>query len=150
MGESRRSEAYRVVWLVRRLFRALAQRSDVTLEPLGISSADRAVMEFLYPDQRLSVPEIARRYQVSRQHVQLTANRLIENRLLLSKPNPGHKRSPHLVLSAKGRALFRNILARDRALLEELFADIGETDIGITRATLEALLERMMNEDRRG
>ena len=67
--------AYQIVWLIRRLFRALAQKSDDSLQDLGISVADRAVMEFLQPDQKLSVPEIAERYQVSRQHVQVTVNR---------------------------------------------------------------------------
>ncbi|MDH5346161.1 MAG: hypothetical protein OEW59_10390, partial [Gammaproteobacteria bacterium] len=58
------SPQYEVTWLIRRLFRAMAQRADNDLRAHGLSAADRAVLEFLYPDAMLSVPEIASRYQV--------------------------------------------------------------------------------------
>ena len=101
--------AYQIIWLVRRLFRALAQRSDESLQDLGISVADRAVMEFLSADERLSVPEIAERYQVSRQHVQVTVNNLLEAGILATNVNPRHKRSPLISLTRKGRGLFKTI-----------------------------------------
>jgi DNA-binding MarR family transcriptional regulator len=69
---------YQIIWLIRRLFRSLSQKSDEMLRELGITAADRAVLEFLYPDAALSVPEIAKRYDVSRQHVQVTVNPLLE------------------------------------------------------------------------
>jgi hypothetical protein len=47
MSRAIESEPYQVIWLIRRLFRALAQRSNENLEGFGISVADRAVMEFL-------------------------------------------------------------------------------------------------------
>ena len=72
------TEAYKVTWLVRRLFRAMADQADAYLHDAGLAAADRAVMEFLYPDLELTVPDIARRYQVSRQHVQVTANLLLQ------------------------------------------------------------------------
>ncbi len=54
--ESEQSNAYQVVWLIRRLFRALGQKSNESLKQFGISAADRAVLEFLYPEETLSVP----------------------------------------------------------------------------------------------
>ena len=51
-------------------------------------------MEFLYPKEALSVPDIARRYDVSRQHVQVTVNTLVERGLARGTVNPRHKRSP--------------------------------------------------------
>jgi hypothetical protein len=51
------SELYQVIWLIRRVFRALSQKSSENLVEFGISVADRAVMEFLYPDKALSVPD---------------------------------------------------------------------------------------------
>ena len=73
---------YEVTWLIRRLFRAMAQLADDYLRAHGLAAADRAVLEFLYPDEALSVPEIATRYQVSRQHIQVTVNTLLEDGFL--------------------------------------------------------------------
>ena len=41
------SDEYGVTWLVRRLFRAMADKADDYLADLGITAADRAVLEFL-------------------------------------------------------------------------------------------------------
>lgn len=140
------SDAYQVIWLIRRLFRALSQKGSENLEGMGISVADRAVMEFLYPDTKLSVPEIAERYQVSRQHVQTTVNSLLENGLVATRENPRHKRSPLIVLNQKGRKLFASILKKDEQVLTELFLTIQENNVQITRRTLQAMLDRLKGE----
>jgi DNA-binding MarR family transcriptional regulator len=136
-------DAYKVTWLIRRLFRAMAERADAYLRNSGLTAADRAVMEFLYPDSQLTVPQIARRYQVSRQHVQVTANRLLEEGLLRTHENPQHKRSPLLRLSELGRDAFAEIRHNEDALLDALYADIEIADIATTRRTLEALLRNL-------
>jgi DNA-binding MarR family transcriptional regulator len=137
------SELYEVVWLIRRLFRALSQKSSEMLEGRGITVADRAVMEFLYPDRRLSVPEIASRYQVSRQHVQVTVNVLLQGGMVVTEENPRHKRSPLIALSRNGRELFADILRQDEKTLEGLFSGVSTRDLHTTRRTLEALLQAL-------
>jgi DNA-binding MarR family transcriptional regulator len=133
------SPQYDITWLIRRLFRAMAQLADGYLQARGLAAADRAVLEFLYPDEALSVPEIATRYQVSRQHIQVTVNALLEDGFLMSRPNPRHKRSPLFALTAVGRELFRKIRLAESELLDKLFADIPTEDIECTRRTLEAM-----------
>ncbi len=137
------SDAYQITWLIRRLFRAMSQRSGEHLTDLGITLADRAVLEFLYPEQTLSVPEIAERYQVSRQHIQVTVNHLLDMRLLTGKDNPRHKRSPLLHLTKKGFNLFEKVLQRDQTLIDAAFAKIPNTDQKMTRQTLETLLHNL-------
>jgi DNA-binding MarR family transcriptional regulator len=141
------NDAYKLTWLIRRLFRALAEQADAYLRDSGLTVADRAVMEFLYPDAQLSVPDIARRYQVSRQHVQVTANRLLEEGLLSSHDNPQHKRSPLLQLSDRGVETFTEIRRNESVLLDDLYADIEIADIATTRRTLEALLHQLKQGD---
>jgi len=136
-------DAYQIIWLTRRLFRALAQKSDDSLQDLGISVADRAVMEFLHPDQTLSVPEIAERYQVSRQHVQVTVNSLSDAGILVAKVNPRHKRSPLISLTDKGKTMFRRIKTRDTRIIKTLFSSVTEQDRRITRKTLATLLTEL-------
>ena len=140
------TEAYQVTWLVRRLFRAMADRADRYLRDSGLSAADRAVMEFLYPDERLTVPDIARRYQVTRQHVQATANRLLDRDLVRTADNPNHKRSPLLYLSDRGQQLFTRIRRREQQLLDELFSDIEIADTATTRRPLQRLFDQLQEE----
>ena len=137
------TDEYQIIWLIRRLFRALAQKSDDSLRDLGISSADRAVIEFLHPDEKLSVPEIAERYQVSRQHVQVTVNGLLSADWLTTDINPRHKRSPLIMLTTKGKEIFRIIKARDSKAVKTLFENIPEKHRHITQQTLETLLNEL-------
>jgi len=137
------NESYQVIWLIRRLFRALSQKSNENLEGYGISVADRAVMEFLYTNKMLSVPEIAEQYKVSRQHVQATINSLLEAGLVVTKENPRHKRSPLIMLNTKGRDLFGKILKKDKEIIEILFSRISRKNIQITQQTLQSLLNEL-------
>jgi DNA-binding MarR family transcriptional regulator len=143
MADSKASNDYEIVWLIRSLFRALGQKATENLSDLGVSVADRAVMEFLYPDERLSVPEIAERYKVSRQHVQVTVNTLLDAKLLATRENPRHKRSAHIVLTADGKSLFRKIRERDMKLVTQIFSSIPARDKRITQETLAALLSQL-------
>jgi DNA-binding MarR family transcriptional regulator len=140
------TEAYQVTWLIRRLFRAMADRADRYLRDSGLSAADRAVLEFLYPDEQLTVPDIARRYQVTRQHVQTTVNRLLDRDLVETVENPRHKRSPLLRLSDHGNQLFTRIRRREHQVLDELFADIEIADIATTRRTLQRLFDQLQEK----
>lgn len=140
-------EHYRITWLVRRLFRAMSQKSNESLEDLGVSAADRAVMEFLYPDQALSVPEIAQRYQVSRQHVQVTVNSLLDKGLAVTAENPRHCRSHLVLLSDRGKDLFARIRAQDGQIIKALFTGVSAGDVKVTRETLEALLAQLAAGD---
>lgn len=137
------TDAYQITWLIRRLFRTMGQKVGEYLAELGVSAADRAVMEFLYPDQGLSVPAIAERYQVSRQHVQVTVNSLQALGLVETQPNPRHKRSPLILLNDNGRALFEQFMLKDRQAIDDLFTGISSADRKQTRQTLETLLSNL-------
>jgi DNA-binding MarR family transcriptional regulator len=140
------SPQYDITWLIRRLFRAMAQLADGYLQARGLAAADRAVLEFLYPDAALSVPEIAARYQVSRQHIQVTVNALLEDGFLESRPNPRHKRSPLFALTRVGRELFSKIRASEGELLDALFAGIPAEDIECTRRTLGSIYSHTLKQ----
>jgi len=134
---------YEITWLIRRIFRQMGRVASESLEEFGITAADRAVMEFLYPNEALSVPAIAERYDVSRQHVQVTVNALMQEKLLKKEPNPRHKRSDLISLSAAGKKLFRRIRKQDAVLVENLFADIPERQLSATLKTLQACNKRL-------
>ena len=143
MPPSETESRYEITWLVRRLFRRMAKTADDYLADSELTAADRAVMEFLFPDRSRSVPEIAGLYNVSRQHVQVTVNRLVDRGLLATGPNPRHRRSPLIALSENGRLCFEEIRRNEKALVDTLFADIPEPDLNATRNTLSALLRKL-------
>ncbi len=147
MPVTTKSDAYQVTWLIRRIFRGMGQVANDRLAEKGLTAADRAVMEFLYPDNALSVPEIAARYNVSRQHIQVTVNALLEKKLLASKKNPRHKRSSLIILSKKGRDFFEKILAGDFKLIEEWFSVLPAGEQKRTRENLAILLENLPKGD---
>ena len=141
--EFKASDQYQVVWLIRRLFRAMSQKADSYLQDLGMSAAERATMEFLYPDARLSVPEIAQRYNVSRQHVQVVVNGLLERGLLIELENPRHKRSPLIALHNRGKQMFARILQRDQSAVQQLFSKIAPADSRRVRTILTQMLNNL-------
>jgi DNA-binding MarR family transcriptional regulator len=143
MVEVRNKKAYEITWLMRRLFRAMSQEADRYLHKSGLTAADRAVMEFLYPGSELTVPEIADRYDVSRQHVQVTVNGLLEKGVLRSKPNPRHKRSSLISLTSHGKDVFSEIRGSESAIVDRLFSDISDQDLETTRKSLEKILRKM-------
>jgi DNA-binding MarR family transcriptional regulator len=142
MTNSPENAGYEVIWLIRRLFRSLAATADSYLKDDELSAADRAVMEFLYPDERLSVPSIASKYRVSRQHIQVTVNRLRSIGLLRAEANPRHKRSQLIRLSELGRETFAEIRNNEAAIVRKLFADLDQQDVERTRRLLKSLLAR--------
>jgi len=143
MPQQKADKAYEVTWLIRRLFRAMAARADDYLADAELSAADRAVMEFLYPHNELSVPDIARRYDVSRQHVQVAVNQLVARGLLRSIVNPRHKRSRLICLSGLGRDTFAEIRRNESAIVQHLFDDVSDDALTTTQATLSALLNKI-------
>jgi DNA-binding MarR family transcriptional regulator len=143
MAEYRKDDPYQITWLVRRLFRAMGQTATAYLDDLGVTAAERAVMEFLFRNTRMTVPEMARAYDVSRQHIQASVNTLLEKELVVLEDNPAHKRSPFVVLSEKGKRLFAGIAKKDDELIEATFATIGKPDRKTTRQTLETMLKNL-------
>jgi DNA-binding MarR family transcriptional regulator len=121
----------------------MGARADQYLADAELTAADRAVMEFLYPHESMSVPEIARRYDVSRQHIQVTTNALLSRGLLRSTDNPKHKRSRLIELSDPGRECFKEIRHNERDEIAELFAAISDESLATTKATLTSLLRQL-------
>ena len=139
MPAAKPQDPYEITWLIRRVFRALAARADQYLAESGLTAAERAVLEFLHPDQALSVPAIARRYDVSRQHIQVTVNGLIDKGLVRRGENPRHKRSALIRLTGEGQNLFVRIRDNEAQIITALFAGITDPDLEATHRTLRTL-----------
>ena len=122
-------------------------RVDQYLADLNITACDRSVMDYLYPDLKLSVPQIARLYDVSRQFIQATVNNLQERGIVEFLDNPKHKRSALISLTDEGIILYEQIRIRDQAAFRVLFSGIGNADSQATQRTLKMLVDNLSREN---
>ena len=64
-----------------------------------------------------TVPQLARARPVTRQHIQILANGLIEDGLIAAEENPAHRKSPLLILTPKGKRQLQAMQQREIELL---------------------------------
>jgi len=130
---------YTVIVEVRRLFHRLANATDALHSDLGVSAAQRAVLEALAAGGAITVPALARRKGVTRQHIQALANQLEAAGLVQALPNPDHERSSLLDLSAAGQRVFETIRARERRVLGAVGSKLGRRPLDEVLAVLRGL-----------
>jgi len=134
-----------LIWELRRLFRELAQAADDALRPMGITAAERALLEFLAKEEgAITLSEIARKRSVSRQHIHQTLGRLNPGWVRRSE-DPSDARSIALSLTKEGRNVWRRIRAVDNVLLQRLERGLEARRVRETVKTLQAV-RRVLKE----
>ena len=132
-----------MIWQVRRLFRELQQEADRALAPLGVTAAERALLEFLaMEDAPVGLSEIARRRAVSRQHIHQSLARL-DPRWVERSNDPEDARTVVLALSREGRAVWQKIRRVDATLLRRLGKRLDAEEIRAATATLRAVRQAL-------
>lgn len=115
-----------------------------------VTVAMRAVLEYLANRGPTSVPAIARSRRVSRQHIQVLVNELVEADLVRLEDNPAHKRSKLVALRPRGKRLFERMRKRERVVLERAMSRLGTERVKQGTRILRdvrAALERLRSED---
>lgn len=121
---------------IRACFARLRTVGDDLHRDLGLTSAQRAVVEFLFENGEHTVPQIARAKRVTRQHIQVLVDSLVPAGLAELHDNPSHKRSPLVALTDAGRRTFEAARAREAALLADI---AGELDAPLLEAAIATL-----------
>lgn len=121
---------------LRHLHNRLRWLGDQVHVKAGQTSAKRSLLMSLHREGPTPVPDLARERLVSRQIVQTQINLLIKDGLVTSKTNPRHKRSNHIVLTHKGKALVERMLQREADLLRQADIPVSDSDI---RETIDRL-----------
>jgi DNA-binding MarR family transcriptional regulator len=138
--ESNEEALVRVAAGVRKLFhqlRALADQLHANAE--GFTASHRAVMESLWHGGPQTVPALARARPVARQHIQVLVNDLAAMELVEMLPNPAHKRSALVALTAAGRKRFDAIRRKERAFLAHLALPLTPHELGAVADQLQTL-----------
>jgi DNA-binding MarR family transcriptional regulator len=129
---------------VRSTFHQLKLAAEVLgADPDGLGAGHRGVLESLYAGGVQTVPALARARPVSRQHIQVLVNRLLELELVETLDNPAHQRSPLVRLTAHGKRRFEQLQARERRAIAELELPLSEGRLRAAAATLRAVREQL-------
>ncbi|KAA3632613.1 MAG: MarR family transcriptional regulator [Proteobacteria bacterium] len=141
---------YALIREIRTSFNYLKALAGALHRGTGVNPSMRAIMECLHDGGLSTVPDIARRKAVSRQHVQNIMNALIESELAEPVDNPAHKRSSLFDLTGEGRATFTRIRQHEREPLRRLAAQIPNESIEQAVRVLKMLNRAIDAEVSRG
>lgn len=124
---------------VRLLFNALVQRGEALHADRTITISQRAVLEYLLKQGASTVPQIARRRRVSRQHIQALVNPLLDAGLVEKGDNPDHKRSPMIQLTGAGETTIRDMRETESKYLDQTGVTLPKRRLRETSETLKAI-----------
>jgi DNA-binding MarR family transcriptional regulator len=110
----------------------------------GLTSARWQVLGAVALAERpLTVPQIARRMGLTRQAVQLSVNRLLEDALVSSEENPDHRRSPLIRLTDDGAARYAELERRQIGWINELATGLKPSELSTAARVLQQLSNRL-------
>lgn len=132
---------------LRQTFFALRAVSTEVLADLDCSAVERGILRDVEEQGPQPVPALAQARAVSRQAMQKAVDRLIERGLLAVAPNPRHRRSSLLALTAAGKKLCAESRARERRLLAGVALPISDAELRRTTRALQALGALFTNTD---
>lgn len=94
----------------------------------------------------LTVPQIARRVGLTRQSVQASVNRLLDDELVATHGNPDHRRSPLIGLTERGEATYAAVDRRQIRWSNELASGMDVGDLETAARVLRDLSGRLNDE----
>jgi len=126
------SELFEAAGAARRFGEGLAARQ-------GQTQARWQAMWIIDLEDRLTVPQIARRLGVARQSVQRVVDELAEEGLVAATLNPDHKTSPLFQLTDQGRTVLEAINRDADGAHERILEGFPIADVRALRRLLVAL-----------
>jgi DNA-binding MarR family transcriptional regulator len=136
-GAQRLAEIYLVVGpLYRRVLRAVEEDSAAT----GIDAGQRAVLDMLRRHGPMTVPQMARDQELTRQFVQRMVNAAVENQLVETVRNPTHRRSVLIQLTDRGLTAITEVVGREHRQLREASRGLEAEQIDTTLVVLRRML----------
>jgi DNA-binding MarR family transcriptional regulator len=130
----------------RLLFHRLRAAADQVHGHGEISAGLRGVLRDLSRFGPQTVPQMARRRPVSRQHIQVLVDRLAEDGHVELNPNPAHKRSRLVCLTARGESFVATMNRREEKILGGLKISVKEKDLRTAAQVLRKLRESLEGE----
>lgn len=121
------------------LFHRMRRFAENTYGDGEQSAARRGILRELAHAGPRTVPQMVEHRGVSRQHIQVVVNSLLEDGLVEAIKNPIHKRSSRIQLTSKGEAKVREIEHIDNQTLRSFSARFSKEELEQTTHTLNQL-----------
>jgi DNA-binding MarR family transcriptional regulator len=128
--------------LTLRLNGKLARAADRLVGDLGLTRARWQVLAVI-GEGSTTVPRAARQLALTRQSVQLTADRLVADGLVRFAANPDHQKSPLLALTGEGERVMREVRQRQEIWANRVVEGLDTAQLATTCRML-AVLERQL------
>lgn len=90
-----------------------------------------------------TVPALARSRPVSRQHIQTLADAMAADGLIAFKPNPAHRRSQLMTITAKGEQVYEALARKLGAISDDLAADMDARKLAAAAESLRQLAAKL-------
>ncbi|MFE3885842.1 MarR family winged helix-turn-helix transcriptional regulator [Streptomyces lydicus] len=123
------------------LHRTVVRAVEHELAGTGLTAGEHALLDALRAEGPRTVPQLARGMGLDRQPVQRWVNHAIELGLVVSAPNPAHRRSSLIRLTDDGTAAIRGVRESEAAELRQRLADLSTEDIRTALHVLDRLGE---------
>jgi DNA-binding MarR family transcriptional regulator len=112
-----------------------------------LSAGRRGILRSVERSGPQTVPQLARARPVSRQHIQIVVNGLLEDGLVTAEENPAHRRSSLIRLTPKGSRELQAMQTRECRMLSKARIDIPEKQIQEAATTLESVRRCLESKD---
>jgi DNA-binding MarR family transcriptional regulator len=131
---------------VRLLYHRIVQVGEQLHADESVTLGMRAVLEFIMRHGPTTVPDIARSRSVTRQHIQILVNDLLEQDLVVLEDNPLHKRSSFVTLTKKGERVIRRMRKRESQLYQATKFGVKRNELRTAAKTLEHVRDALQGK----
>jgi DNA-binding MarR family transcriptional regulator len=105
-------------------YQLLRKGVEVVHKGSDLSIGVRAVIEILNDQGAMTVPHLAKTRHMSRQSIQVMVDEMLKMGWLETKPNPFHKKSSLIELTAEGKKAYKNMQDQEIKHMKKLNIDV--------------------------
>ncbi|WP_328732590.1 MarR family transcriptional regulator [Streptomyces caniferus] len=130
--------------VIRRLWplhRTVVRAVERELADSGMTAGEHALLDALRTEGPRTVPQLARGMGLDRQPVQRWVNHALELGLVVTAPNPAHRRSSLIRLTTEGTEAIRGVQEFETTELRQRLADLSAEDVRTALHVLDRLGE---------
>ncbi|WP_078893686.1 MarR family winged helix-turn-helix transcriptional regulator [Streptomyces sp. CT34] len=130
--------------VIRRLWplhRTIVRAVERELRGTGMTAGEHALLDALRAQGPRTVPQLARSLDLDRQPVQRWVNHAADLGLVVTAPNPAHRRSSLIRLTTEGSEVMRGIQDSEAAELRRGLTDLSAADVRTALRVLDRLGE---------
>lgn len=130
--------------VIRRLWplhRTVVRAVERELAGTGMTAGEHALLDALRTEGPRTVPQLARGMGLDRQPVQRWVNHAVELGLVVTAPNPAHRRSSLIRLTPRGTEAIRGVQEFEATQLRRRLADLPAEDVRTALHVLDRLGE---------